>query len=204
MDCTKPKRLLPLPIETKPMHKVRIDGVLYDEAGGVVDGGGLALVANGPRSGPGLGAGFTVDSSVGRFSASAAVGLAGHVENFFLATYLRDFNRIVPLTTESSVTEGMLEVLSPAVSARGLSQASPIPQRESRRQAKLAVFWGVVAMGSRILKAEDDATARYLGLMRTALKECFDSTDKEVSVGWSPVQSNRAAYLSVSVFVFDY
>lgn len=155
--------------------QVRVDGVLYD--GGAYDGAtaGLALVPNNRR----MGAGYAVDPSAGRFSASGAVGLAGHVENFFLATYLRDFNRIVPLTSESSVTEGMLEVLSPAVSSRGLSAASPIKQPESRRQAKLAVFWGVVAMGSRILGANDESTARYLGLMRTALRECFDCNDKE-------------------------
>lgn len=154
-------------------NQVRIDGVLYDEGS---YGGELALTASG-----GVGARrHAVDPSAGMFSASAAVGLAGHVENFFLATYLRDFNRIVPLTTESSVTEGMLEVLSPAVSSRGLATANPIKQSESRRQAKLAVFWGVVAMGSRILGASDDATARYLGLMRTALRECFDCNDKEV------------------------
>lgn len=157
--------------------QVRIDGVLYDE-GGPYDTSELALVAS---NGFPPGAGYAVDTAAGRFSASAAVGLAGHVENFFLATYLRDFNRIVPLTTESSVTEGMLEVLSPAVSSRGLSTASPIKQPESRRQAKLAVFWGVVAMGSRILGANDDSTGRYLGLMRTALRECFDCNDKEAS-----------------------
>eukprot|EP00903_Cladosiphon_okamuranus_P011945 g11219.t1 len=151
--------------------KVRIDGVLYEEGS---YGGELALVTHsGARR-------QAVDPSAGRFSASGAVGLAGHVENFFLATYLRDFNRIVPLTTESSVTEGMLEVLSPAVSSRGLATANPIKQPESRRQAKLAVFWGVVAMGSRILGATDDATVRYLGLMRNALRECFDCNDKEV------------------------
>eukprot|EP00752_Nemacystus_decipiens_P006831 g6133.t1 len=151
--------------------KVRIDGVLYEEG---AYGGELALVSNsGARR-------QAVDPSAGMFSASGAVGLAGHVENFFLATYLRDFNRIVPLTTESSVTEGMLEVLSPAVSSRGLATANPIKQPESRRQAKLAVFWGVVAMGSRILGASDEATVRYLGLMRTALRECFDCNDKEV------------------------
>lgn len=156
---------------------MRVDGVLYD--GGAYDGAtaGLALVPNNRR----MGAGYAVDPSAGRFSVSGAVGLAGHVENFFLATYLRDFNRIVPLTSESSVTEGMLEVLSPAVSSRGLSAASPIKQPESRRQAKLAVFWGVVAMGSRILGANDESTARYLGLMRTALRECFDCNDKEAS-----------------------
>lgn len=161
---------------------MRIDGVLYDE-GSVYDGipGGRALVpSNGARRGS-LSE-YTVDASAGRFSASGAVGLAGHVENFFLATYLRDFNRIVPLTSESSVTEGMLEVLSPAVSSRGLAAASPIKQPESRRQAKLAVFWGVVAMGSRILGASDESTARYLGLMRTALRECFDCNDKEASL----------------------
>lgn len=157
---------------------MRIDGVLYEEGGGLIpdNASGLALVPNNRRS-----SAYIVDTQAGRFSASGAVGLAGHVENFFLATYLRDFNRIVPLTTESSVTEGMLEVLSPAVSSRGLSQTSPIPQPESRRQAKLAVFWGVVAMGSRILNAEDEATARYLSLMRAALRECFDSNDKEAS-----------------------
>ncbi|CAM9588704.1 unnamed protein product [Scytosiphon promiscuus] len=154
--------------------KVRIDGVLYDEG---TYGGELALTGGGAGGG---GRRHTVDPSAGLFSASAAVGLAGHVENFFLATYLRDFNRIVPLTTESSVTEGMLEVLSPAVSSRGLATANPIKQSESRRQAKLAVFWGVVAMGSRILGASDEATARYLGLMRNALRECFDCNDKEV------------------------
>lgn len=161
--------------------QVRVDGGLYDDQVGGGDGGGgvMTLVSNNRRMANAMG--FSVDTAAGRFSASGAVGLAGHVENFFLATYLRDFNRIVPLTTESSVTEGMLEVLSPTVSSRGLSQASPIPQPESRRQAKLAVFWGVVAMGSRILGAEDDATARYLALMRAALRECFDSNDREVS-----------------------
>ena len=160
--------------------QVRVDGVLYEEgAAPTADGsGGLALVPNNRNWQAGYSA---VDPSAGRFSPSGAVGLAGHVENFFLATYLRDFNRIVPLTTESSVTEGMLEVLSSTISSRGLSQTSPIPQPESRRQAKLAVFWGVVAMGSRILKAEDEATARYLALMRSALRECFDSNDKEAS-----------------------
>lgn len=151
--------------------QVRIDGVLYEEG---AQGGEMALVPGG-----GIGR-HAVDPSAGRFSASGAVGLAGHVENFFLATYLRDFNRIVPLTSESSVTEGMLEVLSPTVSARGLATANPIKQPESRRQAKLAVFWGVVAMGSRILGASDDSTLGYLGLMRTALRECFDCNDKEV------------------------
>lgn len=158
---------------------MRIDGVLYEEGGS-----GLTLVAgNGARRGNG---GYAVDTAAGRFSASGAVGLAGHVENFFLATYLRDFNRIVPLTSESSVTEGMLEVLSPAVLSSGLSAASPIKQPESRRQAKLAVFWGVVAMGSRILGANEESTTRYLGLMRTALRECFDCNDKEVGPwgGW--------------------
>ncbi|CAM9331304.1 unnamed protein product [Ectocarpus sp. 8 AP-2014] len=150
--------------------KVRIDGVLYEEG---TYGGELALANPG-------GVRHNVDPSAGRFSASGAVGLAGHVENFFLATYLRDFNRLVPLTTESSVTEGMLEVLSPAVSSRGLATANPIKQPESRRQAKLAVFWGVVAMGSRILGAADESTVRYLGLMRSALRECFDCNDKEV------------------------
>lgn len=151
-------------------RQVRIDGVLYDEG---TYGGELALANPG-------GVRHNVDPSAGRFSASGAVGLAGHVENFFLATYLRDFNRLVPLTTESSVTEGMLEVLSPAVSSRGLATANPIKQPESRRQAKLAVFWGVVAMGSRILGAADESTVRYLGLMRSALRECFDCNDKEV------------------------
>lgn len=154
--------------------------MLFDE-GGVYDstgGSGLALVRRHSAAAP---MGYSVDSSVGRFSASSAVGMAGHMENFFLAAYLRDFNRMVPLTTESSVTEGMLEVLSPTVSSRGLATASPIKQPESRRQAKLAVFWGVVAMGSRILGASDEATAKYLTLMRTALRECFDCNDKEVS-----------------------
>lgn len=151
-------------------RQVRIDGVLYEEG---THGGELALANPG-------GVRHNVDPSAGRFSASGAVGLAGHVENFFLATYLRDFNRLVPLTTESSVTEGMLEVLSPAVSSRGLATANPIKQPESRRQAKLAVFWGVVAMGSRILGAADESTVRYLGLMRSALRECFDCNDKEV------------------------
>ena len=153
--------------------------MLYEEGSYGTD---LALVPNaGGPGGPGARR-HSVDPSVGRFSASGAVGLAGHVENFFLATYLRDFNRIVPLTSESSVTEGMLEVLSPAVSSRGLAlaTANPIKQPESRRQAKLAVFWGVVAMGSRILGASDESTVRYLGLMRAALRECFDCNDKEV------------------------
>lgn len=154
-----------------------MEGGLYDDGMGAVDGAGMVLVNNRRLA---LSNVHSVDSAAGRFSPSGAVGLAGHMENYFLATYLRDFNRIVPLTTESSVTEGMLEVLSPTVSSRGLSQASPIPQPESRRQAKLAVFWGVVAMGSRILKAQDEATARYLSQMRASLRECFDSNDKEV------------------------
>lgn len=150
-------------------------GGIYDSTGS----SGLALVR---RPSPAVPTGYSVDSSAGRFSASPAVGMAGHMENFFLAAYLRDFNRMVPLTSESSVTEGMLEVLSPTVSSRGLATASPIKQPESRRQAKLAVFWGVVAMGSRILGASDEATAKYLTLMRTALRECFDCNDKEVRV----------------------
>ena len=143
----------------------------------------FALVPNpaGRGSVPSV-AGYSIDGGAGRFSASGAVGFAGHMENFFLAAYLRDFNRMMPLTSESSVTEGMLEVLSPAVSLRGLAATSPIKQPESRRQAKLAVFWGVVAMGSRILGASDDATARYLMLMRTSLRECFDCNDKEASL----------------------
>ena len=35
-------------------------------------------------------------------------------------------------------------------------------------------------MGSRILGASDESTVRYLGLMRAALRECFDCNDKEV------------------------
>lgn len=173
---------LKVPLSPPPprVRQVRGEGMIFDD-GGIYDstgGSGLALVRRPSLAAP---MGYSVDSSAGRFSASPAVGMAGHMENFFLAAYLRDFNRIVPLTSESSVTEGMLEVLSPTVSSRGLATPSPIKQPESRRQAKLAVFWGVVAMGSRILGASDEATAKYLTLMRTALRECFDCNDKEVS-----------------------
>ncbi|CAM9805603.1 unnamed protein product [Discosporangium mesarthrocarpum] len=132
-----------------------------------------------PCLGWGGGGVSSVDPSIGRFSPSAAMGLVGHAESYFLARYLRDFNRFVPLTTEGSVTEGMVEVLSRDV-VRGYADPDPIRQPQTRKQAKLAVFWGVVAMGSRIMGATDETTARYLELMRAALKECFDSNDKEV------------------------
>ena len=112
-------------------------------------GGGLsgslspALYAGGPESG---------------------APLVGHMENYFLATFLSDFNKFVPLVTEETVMLGMLE----AVRTRSVDQ---------KTQTRLAVFWGVVAVGSRVLGAESGTTERYVGHMKQALSLSMDASD---------------------------
>ncbi|CAM9303717.1 unnamed protein product [Phaeothamnion confervicola] len=171
----------------KKKPRTEIDGILhYDETGA------RGILGLHPPGAGGYGAGAYGGFSSGHpaggpaFGASGATGLVGTMESFFLATYLRDFNRFVPLTSDSVVTQSMLEVLSPAVAVafpdpfQKAGNASSQLELTSRRHARLAVFWGVVALGARIVGAPDAGMQRYLQLMRVSLKECFDSGDREV------------------------
>jgi hypothetical protein len=47
----------------------------------------------------------------------------------------------------------------------------------SIRSARLAIFWNVVAIGSRILGASRDTTETYRARAATALRNCFDEGD---------------------------
>jgi hypothetical protein len=47
----------------------------------------------------------------------------------------------------------------------------------STRSARLAIFWNVVAIGSRILGASRDTTETYRARAATALRNCFDEGD---------------------------
>eukprot|EP00611_Tribonema_gayanum_P014321 TRINITY_DN2566_c0_g1_i1.p1 TRINITY_DN2566_c0_g1~~TRINITY_DN2566_c0_g1_i1.p1 ORF type:complete len:646 (+),score=231.25 TRINITY_DN2566_c0_g1_i1:316-2253(+) len=120
------------------------------------------------------------------FTASPALGLVGHVENIFIAAYIRDLNNFIPMTSEGAVMSGMLEAMvqqqHPHIPQTGKSlvPANAAPAASKRRSAKLAVFWGVVALGSRILGAPRADVERYRAQVTAALRDCFDEDDPMV------------------------
>jgi hypothetical protein len=65
--------------------------------------------------------------------ASPAIGLVGFLENSFIAACLQDLNSFIPLTTESAVMQGMLEVdqmkFASSLFARPGKQQHFVPQQ---------------------------------------------------------------------------
>ncbi|CAM9839278.1 unnamed protein product [Chrysoparadoxa australica] len=120
-------------------------------------------------------------SEAGMFSPSGAVGLVGHMENAFMATYLRDFNTLFHVTSEESVMKGLLEIMAPSIQGVGTPASNAIQSvRAGERHGRIALFWAVVMMGSKILGAPQETVQVYRENTMAALKECFDCQDRDV------------------------
>ncbi|CAM9687961.1 unnamed protein product [Chrysoparadoxa australica] len=93
-----------------------------------------------------------------RFTVTAglAVGMVGLQENYFLAAFMRDFNAMISCTTPATVMRGMRGVIS--------------PNGSSLERPNVAVFWGAVAMGSKISNAPEHVCDHYIALSRNALE----------------------------------
>jgi hypothetical protein len=67
-----------------------------------------------------------------------------------------------------------------AVGSESMDDSSTALSTMSIRSARLAIFWNVVAIGSRILGASRDTTETYRARAATALRNCFDEGDAMV------------------------
>eukprot|EP00611_Tribonema_gayanum_P028382 TRINITY_DN7286_c0_g1_i1.p1 TRINITY_DN7286_c0_g1~~TRINITY_DN7286_c0_g1_i1.p1 ORF type:complete len:675 (-),score=128.27 TRINITY_DN7286_c0_g1_i1:828-2693(-) len=117
----------------------------------------------------------------GSFRAGPATGLVGRLENYFLASYLKDLHGFTPLACESIVVRGMVQAMAPA-HAPGSSSAVAAPPSPSpgTNPSSVAVFWGAVALGSCLTSAPRHMTEAFADRAAAALGACFDEPDVQV------------------------
>lgn len=113
-----------------------------------------------------------VDSSLS-FQASICNGLVGFQENGLIKMYLRELNQMLPLTNATSVSMSVREVVSSGVVIRDPTDAV--------RCSKLAMFWCVCSIGSRIAGYTEAMTEGYKARAADALQYCYTAHIKEVA-----------------------
>jgi hypothetical protein len=86
-----------------------------------------------------------------RFSCSPATGLAGTIENSFLATFLTDFSTYMPIVNEQPLRQSLMQLLQPKAGPR----SSPVPD-----QLAASTFWCAIAMGA-LLQGVPEGTVRH-------------------------------------------
>ncbi|CAM9687890.1 unnamed protein product [Chrysoparadoxa australica] len=95
-------------------------------------------------------------------TASAAVGMVGLQENQFLAAFMRDFNAMIPCAASATILNGMCAQFGGGVGALLINGD----------KAEHAVFWGAIAMGSKILNAPAQLCNQYLALSNKIIEAC--------------------------------
>lgn len=113
-----------------------------------------------------------VDTSLS-FQASVVTGLTGFQENALIKVYLRELNQMLPLTDASSVVKSVQEVVT-----RGVRINDPT---DAVRCSRLAMFWSVCSVGSRISGYTEAMTEGYKARAADALQYCYDAHIKEVA-----------------------
>jgi hypothetical protein len=123
-----------------------------------------------------------------RFSCSPATGLAGTIENSFLATFLTDFSTYMPIVNEQPLRQSLMQLL----------------QRSSAVQDKLATstFWLSIAIGSLLQGAPEGTVRHYTRLSSSCSAAESSSAGSSSSSAVSSVQQVQSALLRACLSSF--
>jgi hypothetical protein len=130
-----------------------------------------------------------------RFSCSPATGLAGTIENSFLATFLTDFSTFMPIVNEQPLRLSLMQLLQPA---GGAWRISAVPDKLA-----LSTFWCAIAMGA-LLQGVPEGTVRHYTRLSSSCSAAESSSagSSSSSSAVSSVQQVQSALLRACLSSF--